>query len=186
MVKKLPVYITWFRVILVPVLVIAFYSGLDYANWLTFYVFVFASVSDFLDGWLARTFDSISEFGSFFDPVADKLMVCVCMILLSIQHESVWMTTACTIIVGREIVVSALREWNAKQGLSSQSSVSIWGKLKTIFQCLAIGFLLVGEQVGIINTVFIGNTLLVPAVILTLTSMIHYFYLTYKESTNNT
>lgn len=182
MLKKLPLYLTWFRVFLVPLLVLVFYLQWTDANWLAFYVFAIAGVSDGLDGWLARNFGGVSEFGAFFDPVADKLMICVAMILLTLQYQSIWMTLACALIIGREIVVSALREWNAKQGLSAKSKVSIWGKLKTITQFVATSFLLIGEQVGFINTVIVGHVLLAFAVALTLFSMSHYFYLTYEQS----
>lgn len=182
MLKKLPMYITWIRVFLTPILVCAFYIPLPFTNWLVFAIFVLAGISDALDGWIARVFGGVSDFGAFFDPVADKLMVCVAMVLLSVQYDSVWMTLACTIIIGREVIVSALREWNAKEGLSEQSKVSIWGKLKTLSQFSAISFLFIGEQVLFINTVLIGYLLMIIAVILTLFSMSHYFYLTYQQS----
>jgi CDP-diacylglycerol--glycerol-3-phosphate 3-phosphatidyltransferase len=184
MLKRLPIYITWFRVFLIPLLLYAFFSDWESANWIGFYIFLIAGLSDGLDGWLARVFDGSSEFGAFFDPVADKLMVSVAMILLCLQYQSVWITVACAVIIGREIVISALREWNAKRGLSEQSSVSIWGKLKTLAQFFAISFLLIGEQVGFINTMLIGNILLSIAVFLTLFSMVHYFFLTLQKTKN--
>ena len=135
---NLPNVLTLLRVILIPVLVVVWFLPLSYAGELAAAVFLLASVTDWADGWLARRWSQESAFGAFLDPVADKLMVATALVLLVDAFNSTWVTLAALIIIGREIVVSALREWMAELGARGQVAVSWLGKVKTATQMVAI------------------------------------------------
>lgn len=132
--------VTLSRIALIPVVVVLYYSGLPYSQLMATSVFIIASVSDWLDGYLARKLKQTSEFGAFLDPVADKLLVTVVLILLVTTHASLLAATA--VIIAREILVSALREWMATRGKRDAVAVAFSGKLKTTVQMVAIGALL--------------------------------------------
>lgn len=168
----LPTILTWFRVVLVPVFVIIYYipdttMSMMVKNITATIIFIIAAITDYFDGYLARRLNQESNFGAFLDPVADKALVAACLVVLvSLQRTFVF---AAIVIVIREIAISALREWMAKVGHNQGTAVAYIGKLKTTFQMVAIGFLLLDY-----HTRFIGNALMIVAVILTLVSMFYY------------
>jgi len=167
---------------LIPVFVGIFYLPKDAmtlaafpAHWVNFtatIVFALAAVTDWLDGYWARRFNQMSGFGAFLDPVADKLMVAAALIVL-VEFERIGAVIA-LIIIGREIAISALREWMANIGKSSNVAVAMIGKVKTAAQMLAILLLLYYDNIGHFNTKFVGQVLIIIAAILTLVSMAYY------------
>ena len=175
---NIPILLTWLRVALIPLVVGVFYLPPD---WLTEYerglsatiIFVVAALTDWFDGYLARRWNETSSFGAFLDPVADKLMVAGALLLL----VELGRTTAVIafIIIGREIAISALREWMAQIGASKSVTVSSLGKVKTIAQMIAIPMLLYKAPLfGFIDTLYLGTLLLYVAAALTLWSMVYY------------
>ncbi|MDX1381221.1 MAG: CDP-diacylglycerol--glycerol-3-phosphate 3-phosphatidyltransferase [Xanthomonadales bacterium] len=170
----LPTLLTLGRIALVPVLVVFFYLPFSWSNEACVAVFVLAAVTDWLDGWLARRTNQLSSFGAFLDPVADKIMVATALILLVQQHPRILFALAAAIIVGREITISALREWMAELGERGRVKVSVVGKAKTVFQMTAIGFLLYRDNIAWIPVPLIGELLLYAAAALTLWSMYVY------------
>jgi CDP-diacylglycerol--glycerol-3-phosphate 3-phosphatidyltransferase/cardiolipin synthase len=175
---NLPNLITWLRIILIPLLIGIFYlpdswlspEGKNVASCV---LFVIAAVSDWLDGYLARVLDQASAFGAFLDPVADKLIVAAALIVL-LQLERVEPVIA-LIIIGREIAISALREWMAKLGQSGSVAVAFVGKVKTASQMIAIPLLLFHDDLfGVLSTHWLGTLLINVAAILTVVSMLHY------------
>jgi len=166
-----PILLTFLRIALIPVLVLCFYLPTGWSNELAVVVFVVAAVTDWADGFLARRWNQLSDFGAFLDPVADKLMVAVALVLLVEQNPTPLFALAAATIIGREIVISALREWMAEMGERGRVKVSNVGKLKTIFQMVAIGMLLYRDPLWNIPVAFIGELLLYLAAALTLWSM---------------
>ncbi|MEO0314778.1 MAG: CDP-diacylglycerol--glycerol-3-phosphate 3-phosphatidyltransferase [Pseudomonadota bacterium] len=175
---NIPILLTWLRVALIPLVVGVFYLPVD---WLTDYerglaatvIFVVAALTDWFDGYLARRWNQTSSFGAFLDPVADKLMVAGALLLL----VELGRTTAVIafVIIGREIAISALREWMAQIGASKSVAVSSLGKVKTIAQMIAIPMLLYKAPLfGVIDTLYLGTILLYIAAVLTLWSMVYY------------
>ena len=160
---NLPNLVTWLRIILIPLMIGVFYlpdAWLSYEgkNVAACAIFVVAALSDWLDGYLARALDQMSAFGAFLDPVADKLVV-----------------AAALIIIGREIAISALREWMAKIGQSGSVAVAYIGKVKTVGQMIAIPLLLFHDDLfGVLKTQFLGTILINVAAVLTVISMLHY------------
>jgi len=138
----LPNMLTMFRIVLVPILVATFYLPFKGANLVAAGMFAVGAITDWLDGWIARRFGQTSAFGAFLDPVADKLTVTVTLFLLVQADPSPLMAVICAIIVGREITISALREWMAEIGERSKVKVAGLGKIKTIVQMVAIVILL--------------------------------------------
>lgn len=173
-----PILLTWLRVALIPLMVGIFYlpdtwlSPLDKGLFSTI-IFIGAGITDWLDGFLARRWNETSAFGAFLDPVADKLMVASALLVL-VEFRELNALLA-FIIIGREIAISALREWMAQIGASKSVAVSSIGKIKTIAQMVAIPMLLYHEKLfGIIDTQFWGEALLVVAALLTIWSMFYY------------
>jgi len=181
MFANIPTALTWLRIVLIPVFVAVYYLPdvwLSPAakNWAAMTIFSFAAITDWLDGYLARRWGEVSAFGAFLDPVADKLMVCAALIML------VWLDRAevylAVIIIGRELAISALREWMAQLGKSKSVAVALIGKIKTGAQMTAIIALLLYEPlVPGISTPLLGTIALWVAAILTLWSMVHYLKL---------
>lgn len=169
-----PTMITLMRIVLIPVLVLVFYLPFKWTNFAAAFVFALASLTDWLDGWIARRYNMFSAFGAFLDPVADKLMVAVALLLIVQKHPSVWMALWAAVIIGREIAVSALREWMAELGQRATVKVAAIGKIKTIVQMAALTMLLCfvpekyGQPVGI--PFIIGDWMLAAAALLTLWS----------------
>lgn len=171
-----PTMLTLLRIALVPVLVLLFYMPYSWSNLVCVIVFIIAAVTDIADGAIARSTGQTSRFGAFLDPVADKIMVSTALVLLVQRQETyqVVFAIAAAIIIGREITISALREWMSEIGESARVKVSWVGKLKTIFQMTAIGFLLYNHNIGPIPVALIGELLLYTAAALTLWSMWSY------------
>ena len=178
---NLPILLTWLRILLIPVFVGVYYvpdTWLTPAarNWTAMSIFLVAAITDWLDGWLARRWGVTTAFGAFLDPVADKLMVAAALIVL------VWLERAesylAIIIIGREIAISALREWMAELGQRKSVAVAFVGKLKTVAQMTAIVALLLYEPlIPGVSTPLVGTVALWIAAILTLWSMFHYLRL---------
>ncbi|MEC8147588.1 MAG: CDP-diacylglycerol--glycerol-3-phosphate 3-phosphatidyltransferase [Pseudomonadota bacterium] len=162
------------RIALVPLIVVLFYLPLNYSNHLIMTFFLIAVATDWLDGIVARKYGQISSFGAFLDPVADKLLVCVILIVLLQKNPSVILMFPVTIIISREIGVSALREWMAKSGKSTIVAVSFKGKVKTFLQMTALALLIVGSGNTQSYHFLFGLILLYVATILTLWSLCDY------------
>ena len=170
----LPTAITLFRIALIPLFVVVFYLPLSWANIAATSIFALASISDWVDGYLARSMQQESSFGAFLDPVADKLMVVVIIVLLVEAHPSIYIALPSVIIVAREISISALREWMAQLGSSTTLKVSLVGKTKTVAQMLALGFMIYSEPLMGLPIFQIGLVIYYIAAILTIASMIIY------------
>jgi CDP-diacylglycerol--glycerol-3-phosphate 3-phosphatidyltransferase len=171
-----PTVLTLLRIALVPVLVVLFYLPYHWSNLACVVIFVLAAITDIADGVIARRTGQTSRFGAFLDPVADKIMVSTALVLL-VQRQETYQAIfaiAAAVIIGREITISALREWMSELGERALVSVSWVGKLKTIFQMTAIGFLLYHDNIGWIPVALIGELLLYTAAGLTLWSMYRY------------
>jgi CDP-diacylglycerol--glycerol-3-phosphate 3-phosphatidyltransferase len=174
---NLPNLLTWGRIVLIPLLLVIYYLpdatlAPHAKNVWGAAIFALAAVTDWLDGYLARHLNQTSAFGAFLDPVADKLMVATALLLLvSIEHVEAFIAA---IIIGREIAISALREWMAKLGESRSVAVSFIGKLKTTAQMIAILLLLYNDPIGPFDTHRVGTWLIYVAAVLTLWSMIYY------------
>ena len=166
--------LTLLRIAAIPVVVICFYSPLDYARPLAAVLFGLAAVTDMVDGWVARRFGQTSRFGEFLDPVADKLMVAIVLVML-VQAQSSWFEDVIAmIIIGREITISALREWMATIGERANVKVDITGKIKTTLQMFGIAFMVWKVPLFGIPVYTIGFVLLVLAAIMTIWSMVVY------------
>ena len=168
---------TWLRIILIPLFVGIFYFEKSWVsapnqNLVATILFTAAAITDWLDGWLARKLNQTSAFGEFLDPVADKLMVAAALITL-VQLERVDAIIA-LIIIGREITISALREWMAKIGQARSVAVSFLGKFKTVSQMVAIPLLLYYDDIGRFSTHWLGTWLIYIAAVLTMVSMAYY------------
>jgi CDP-diacylglycerol--glycerol-3-phosphate 3-phosphatidyltransferase len=170
----IPNALTLLRIILIPVLVLVFYSPLHWSHQISAAIFGLAAVTDWLDGYLARRLRQLSVFGAFLDPVADKLMVTVALVLLVQDNPSPLFAVPAAIIVGREIAISALREWMSEIGERTKVAVSIIGKFKTTIQMVAILLLLYRFPLGPFPSHEAGVILLYLAAILTLWSMLVY------------
>lgn len=169
-----PNILTIFRVLMVPTLVAIYYLPWQGANQLAALVFVLAGFSDWLDGYLARKLKLTSNFGAFLDPVADKLIVATALILLVQAHPTTLNTIATIVIIGREITISALREWLATLQLRNVVAVSWLGKVKTTVQMLAITLMLYADPIKGISMMTVGEWALLLAAVLTLWSMFLY------------
>lgn len=171
---NIPNQLTLLRILLIPVFVLVFYLPYEWNNLVACIIFTLAAITDALDGYLARKLNQISSLGAFLDPVADKLMVAVALVLLLQQDPNHLLALAAAIIIGREITVSALREWMAEIGARSKVAVSVLGKIKTIAQMLALGFLIFEKSVLGLPIYQIGLILLYIAAFLTIISMFQY------------
>jgi len=170
----LPNVLTLARIALIPVFGLLFFLPVPWANEAAVTVFALAAVTDWLDGYLARRLGLTSAFGAFLDPVADKLMVATALIALLAVHPSPLLAVLVGVIIGREIAVSALREWMAELGKRATLKVSVIGKVKTAVQMVAIILLIYGDPVGWLPVFAMGFALLVIAAGLTLWSMMLY------------
>ena len=171
----IPTLLTWARIASIPLIIGVYYLGWDMAtkNLVATVLFVSFALTDWLDGWLARRLNQASAFGAFLDPVADKILVCASLLVL-LEHGRVEAMVA-LIIIGREIAISALREWMAQIGASRSVAVHMLGKLKTVSQMVAIPFLLYdGRLFGLLHTRVWGNWLMYIAALLTIWSMVYY------------
>ncbi len=174
---NLPNTLTWIRIALIPLFVVVFYVPADWARPASAGIFALAGITDWLDGYLARRLAQTSAFGAFLDPVADKLMVAVALVLIVQSDQtifSVLIALSAAIIIGREITISALREWMAELGERGKVAVSIVGKFKTIAQIVALILMLYKQPVGQVPTYHVGIGFLVVAAGLTMWSMFVY------------
>ncbi|HLP99099.1 MAG TPA: CDP-diacylglycerol--glycerol-3-phosphate 3-phosphatidyltransferase [Sideroxyarcus sp.] len=183
---NIPNLLTWFRILMIPVFVAVFYVpdaslSVHHKHMLSTFIFFLAAITDWLDGYLARKLNQGSAFGAFLDPVADKLMVAAALIVL-VKLGLVDIIIA-FIIIGREITISALREWMAQLGDSKSVAVSMLGKFKTAFQMIAILFLLYQEPLFGLQTLWWGTLLIYLAAVLTLWSMVYYLMLAMPQIT---
>ncbi|TWI11667.1 CDP-diacylglycerol--glycerol-3-phosphate 3-phosphatidyltransferase [Aerolutibacter ruishenii] len=173
-----PTLLTLLRIVMIPVLVAVFYLPFKWTNFAAAFIFAFASITDWLDGWIARRYNQHSAFGAFLDPVADKLMVATALLLIVQKHPTPWMALWAAVIIGREIAVSALREWMAEIGQRATVKVATIGKLKTVVQMVALTILLysVPDRLGSPITLLfkIGDWMLAVAALLTLWSGFAY------------
>ncbi|RZJ13468.1 MAG: CDP-diacylglycerol--glycerol-3-phosphate 3-phosphatidyltransferase [Rubrivivax sp.] len=171
----LPTLVTWARIVAIPLIVGVFYLDLTatHKNLFATVLFIIVALTDWLDGYLARKLNQTSSFGAFLDPVADKFLVCsALLILLELGRVNAFVAL---VIVGREIAISALREWMAQIGASRSVAVHMVGKLKTTVQMVAIPFLLYdGVLFGVVPTRVCGTWLIYAAVVLTIWSMVYY------------
>ncbi|MBP3980988.1 MULTISPECIES: CDP-diacylglycerol--glycerol-3-phosphate 3-phosphatidyltransferase [unclassified Acidovorax] len=171
----IPTIMTWTRIVAIPLIVGVFYAPLDPAtrNLIATVMFVVFAATDWLDGFLARKLNQTSSFGAFLDPVADKFLVCASLlVLVYLQRADVFVAL---IIIGREIAISALREWMAQIGASKSVAVHMIGKVKTAVQMTAIPFLLYdGHLFGVIDTGVWGTWLIWVSAVLTVWSMVYY------------
>ena len=170
----LPNILTLLRIILIPVLVVVFYMPGQWSYQLSAMLFGLAALTDALDGYLARRLKQLSVFGAFLDPVADKLMVTVALVLLVQDNPTLLFVVPACVIIGREIAISALREWMSEIGERTRVAVSVIGKIKTITQMVAILLLLYRVPIGPLPTHEVGLILLYAATLLTLWSMLVY------------
>ena len=176
-----PMILTLLRIALIPVLVIFFYLPYDWSNFVAAVIFIFAALTDWLDGYLARRMKQMSKLGAFLDPVADKLMVATALVIMVHSPPPIFAPTmifavSAAIIIGREITISALREWMSELGERGTVKVGLLGKLKTIFQMTAISLLLFKTDLLGLPLMLIGEILLYLAAGLTLWSMWTYMH----------
>ncbi|MBP6853216.1 MAG: CDP-diacylglycerol--glycerol-3-phosphate 3-phosphatidyltransferase [Rhodoferax sp.] len=174
----IPTLMTWTRIVAIPLIVGVFYlpesmAGMQDKNLIATVMFVLFAATDWLDGYLARKLNQTSSFGAFLDPVADKFLVCASLlVLVHLNRADVFVGL---IIIGREIAISALREWMAQIGASRSVAVHMIGKLKTVGQMVAIPFLLFdGLLFGVLDTRIWGTVLIWIAAVLTVLSMVYY------------
>jgi CDP-diacylglycerol--glycerol-3-phosphate 3-phosphatidyltransferase len=173
-----PLFLTWCRIVAIPLFVLVLYVPEDWIaeksrNVISMWIFIAAAITDWLDGYLARKWNQTTSFGAFLDPVADKLMVAAALIVLT-EFGRIYSIVA-LIIIGREITISALREWMAQIGRSKSVAVNMAGKVKTVTQLVAIPFLLYDDTLfGLFHTRPVGHVLIGIAAGLTLWSMIVY------------
>ncbi|MGD9265363.1 MAG: CDP-diacylglycerol--glycerol-3-phosphate 3-phosphatidyltransferase [Lysobacterales bacterium] len=176
-----PMILTLLRIALIPVLVIFFYLPYDWSNFVAAVIFILAAITDWLDGYLARRMKQMSKMGAFLDPVADKLMVATALVIMVHSPPPIFAPTmifavSAAIIIGREITISALREWMSELGERGTVKVGLLGKLKTIFQMTAISLLLFKTDLLGLPLMVIGEILLYLAAGLTLWSMWTYMH----------
>lgn len=166
--------LTLFRIAAIPVVVICFYSSLPNARPIAAIIFGIVAITDLVDGWVARRMGQTSRFGEFLDPVADKLLVAITLVML-VQADSGWFEDIIAmIIIGREITISALREWMATIGERANVKVSMSGKIKTTLQMFGIAFMVYQHEFLGIDIYAVGFVLLVVAAVLTIYSMLIY------------
>ena len=174
---NIPILLTWMRVAMIPMVVGVFFLPdgwltLEESGIISSAIFIIAAVTDWFDGFLARRWNEVSAFGAFLDPVADKLLVAgVLLLLLQLDRTNF---VIAFIIIGREITISALREWMAQIGASKSVAVSSIGKIKTAAQMVAIPMMLYGQPIGSLDILWLGQHLLEIAAILTIWSMLYY------------
>ena len=184
---NIPNFLTLLRIGMIPIFVLVFYldemdgNRLDWHRQLACLIFTLAALTDLLDGYLARRLNQISKLGEFLDPVADKLMVAVVLVLLVQADPTPLLSLPAAVIIGREITVSALREWMAEFGARGKVAVSLYGKVKTTAQMLALVFLLYQEPLYGLPMYSIGMVLLYIAAALTLASMYQYLLLAWPK-----
>ena len=182
MTLNIPTILTLARILLLPVILVVFYMQAPWARPLCCAIFLIAAITDWLDGYLARKWNIESEFGAFLDPVADKLMVATVLILIVEDASSWWITVPAIVIIGREITISALREWMASVGSRAKVAVSYLGKLKTTLQITALAMLLYKVDLFGLPIYNIGIVALYIAAALTIWSMADYLLAAFRPN----
>ena len=173
MIFNLPILLTLLRILAIPLVVLFFYLDMPLTSST---IFGLAGLTDLVDGYLARKYNQESRFGAFLDPVADKLLVAVALLLVVERESMFWITFAAIIIISREITISALREWMAETGQRSKVAVAYIGKVKAVTQILALIFLLYNQDLWGLPLREVGLVLLVIATVLTVGSMVQYLH----------
>ena len=172
---NIPNAITTSRILLIPVFIAAFYLPYEWASALATFIFAFAAITDWFDGYLARKLNQQSALGAMIDPLADKLMVISALLIILTKHpENNWLLFSSLIIISREVFISSLREWMSGLGKGKVVAVSFFGKAKTVAQMSALLFLIYEHDLFGLPTYTFGLGLLVGAAILTVVSMIVY------------
>ncbi len=183
--NNLPTWLTLLRIGLLPVIVVVFYLDYSWARPLSCIIFIVAGITDWLDGYLARLWGVESRFGAFLDPVADKLMVATVLILIVEFDSSPWLTIPAIVIIGREITISALREWMAEMGQRGKVAVGWMGKVKTTAQITALSMLLYLHDFLGLPIYKIGMVALYVATVLTIWSMVTYMKAAFADANDN-
>jgi len=193
----IPTLLTWARIAAIPLIIGVFYLGWDMAtkNLVATTLFVLFAITDWLDGWLARRLNQTSAFGAFLDPVADKFLICATLLVLLEQGRVEALVAliilvqlgridavVALIIIGREIAISALREWMASIGQGRSVAVSMVGKIRTVAQMIAIPMLLYHERIGAFDPQYWGTWLIWGAALLTLISMGYYLKMAWNAA----
>lgn len=179
--RNLPTWLTLLRIALLPVIVVVFYLDWKWARPVSCFIFILAGITDWLDGFLARRWNVESRFGAFLDPVADKLMVATVLILIVEFDHSPWLTIPAVVIIGREITISALREWMAEMGQRGTVAVGWLGKVKTTAQITALSMLLYLHDLFGLPIYQLGMAALYVATVLTIWSMVGYMRAAFRE-----
>ena len=177
---NLPNILTLVRIALIPIFIIVYYLPWQWSHVASAAIFGLAALTDWVDGFLARKLDQVTPFGAFLDPVADKLIVVAAIVLLLEVHSTPWFALPAIVIIGREIVISALREWMANLGVGDNVAVSMLGKIKTWIQMMAVALLLLAkpEQEWLMQ---IGFVAIYVAALMTILSMIQYLRLAWPH-----
>ena len=170
---NLPNKITLIRILMIPIFIIVYYLPLEGNHIISAIIFAVAALTDWVDGFIARKYDMVTKFGEFLDPLADKLIVVAALALLLEVYATPWFAIPAILIIGRELVISGLREWMAKIGLSNKVKVSMIGKVKTWVQMIAIAVLLIASNEYLFFT-SLGFILIYAAAFMSVWSMIHY------------
>jgi CDP-diacylglycerol--glycerol-3-phosphate 3-phosphatidyltransferase len=181
---NLPNILTLVRIALIPIVIIVYYLPWQWSHVASAAIFGLAALTDWVDGFLARKLDQVTPFGAFLDPVADKLIVVAAIVLLLEVHSTPWFALPAIVIIGREIVISALREWMANLGVGDNVAVSMLGKIKTWVQMVAVALLLLAkpEQEWLMQIGFVAIYL---AALMTIWSMIQYLRLAWPHLSAN-
>lgn len=174
MIWSLPNLLTWMRIFAIPLVVLLFHLPYHWSDPAAGALFALAGITDTLDGYFARRMGQTSRLGAFLDPVADKLIVCVALVLLVSKDSRLIVVLPAIVIIGREIAISALREWMAEIGKRTKVAVSPLGKIKTIVQMVGLSMMLIRWDVWILPTYQLGLVLTAIAAVLTLVSAIDY------------
>ena len=181
---NLPNILTLVRIALIPLFIVVYYLPWEWSHFASAAIFGLAALTDWVDGFLARKLDQVTAFGAFLDPVADKLIVVAAIVLLLEVHSTPWFALPAIVIIGREIVISALREWMANLGVGDNVAVSMLGKIKTWVQMVAVALLLLAkpEQEWLMQ---IGFVAIYMAALMTIWSMIQYLRLAWPHLSAN-
>lgn len=173
----IPTLLTWSRIIAIPLIMLVYYFIPEPSSWrdvVAAGLFVIVAITDWFDGYLARKLNQTSSFGAFLDPVADKFLVCTSLLILLDLHRVAAFIVL--IIIGRELAITALREWMAQIGASASVAVHMVGKAKTMVQMIAIPFLLFNRSIWGVDTHWWGTLFIYVAAFLTIWSMVYYMY----------
>lgn len=176
--------LTGLRIVAIPLVVLLFFLPYEWAGMAAGLTFAAAGITDSLDGYFARKYGLITPLGAFLDPVADKLIVAVALVLIVSRNPTWWMTLTAAVIIGREIAISALREWMAEIGARRKVAVSAMGKFKTILQVVGLSMLLYREDILFLPIYELGVVLTVLAAVLTLWSMVVYLRAAWPDLTS--